>query len=138
MKKTLSTMTILTIALFVLSMLSACSSPEEPMVREMSKEDIVLEQLKEGKLIAFLENSLTIPEGSTRENKVAIRNAYDVPTLYNIEICENCEFAETSVELGPNETRFISFKVRPVPGEKTLVIRDSNNNFYAKDTFLVR
>ncbi|HII71728.1 TPA: hypothetical protein HA265_03155 [Candidatus Woesearchaeota archaeon] len=142
MKKLLSVVMFIVVSIIISAslMLSGCSGQEDAdgkvKVKTPTKEEIIMGELDDGKLIAVFEKRLEVPSAS-KQNRLAIRNAYDKNAKFLIEICQDCKFSQTEVEIAPQGTEFISFQVNAVPGEKTVVVRDEKNNFYAKDTFIV-
>lgn len=97
----------------------------------------MLKQLDGPDLLAIMESTMQISTEQQKPNKLAIKNAYDKAQSFRIEICEHCSFESTEIEIEPNAIKVIDFTVRGVPGEKTVVIRDNLNNFYAKESFTV-
>ena len=93
-------------------------------------------QLNNSKLMVFQDKELIIPGGETADTMMAFKNA-NGGKIFHIEICENCHFEETEIYLEQGNATVVYFTVDGVPGEKTLVIRDENNNFYTKDAFNV-
>lgn len=134
---------ILLITFIVLLSLSMLACSKEQMQQEVkvstpTPEDLMLKQLDGPDLLAIMQSDIEIPTNQQKPNKLAIKNAYNKVQSFKIEICEHCQFAETEVEIQPNEIKIVDFSVKGVAGEKTVVIRDDLNNFYAKKSFTVK
>ena len=70
-------------------------------------------------------------------NVLGIYNAYDKPMTFNIEPCQFCTFANSTVTIPAKSTATIDFTAKN-SGDKTIVIRDKLNNYYSKTSFTVK
>lgn len=145
MKRFLSTTAFL-LLVFLLSAtlaLSGCSQAPEGSVEVStpSPEELMLENMGDDDLLAVMESEMIISSGEQKPNKLAIKNAYEEPQTFNIEICEFCSFDKETVELPAGSVEIVDFAVRKPSGEssgeRTIVVRDDLNNFYAKESFTV-
>lgn len=118
---------------------------EKPKTK--STKQILSERLAEsGKLVEELEGTVKVVENSSAGNQFIVKNDYDQAQTFNFEIiCEHeclTRLEQQEAKIGANEEAVFSLEIQgdAEPGvyEEKIIIKDSNNNFYAAKTFNIK